>query len=120
MGWLADIRGTIVALDTAPLIYFMEENPKYLRPVKSFFKLMDEGEIEVVTSTLTLTEVLVQPMRKGNKELADQYRDVLLGAKNLRTVPLMPNIAEEAASLRATHNIKTPDTRRHSHCHCHQ
>ncbi len=31
-----------------------------------------------VTSTLTLTEVLVYPLRSGNVELAGQYRDILL------------------------------------------
>ncbi|WP_430014098.1 hypothetical protein ACQY1Y_05045 [Microcystis ichthyoblabe FBCC-A1114] len=36
-----------------------------------------------VTSTLTLTEVLVHPLRSGNVELAGQYRDILLDQENL-------------------------------------
>jgi len=36
-----------------------------------------------VTSTLTLTEVLVYPLRSGNVELAGQYRDILLDQENL-------------------------------------
>ena len=39
-----------------------------------------------VTSTLTLTEVLVHPLRSGNVELAGQYRDILLDQENLITV----------------------------------
>ena len=30
MEWLEALRGTVVALDTAPLIYLIEEHPTYL------------------------------------------------------------------------------------------
>lgn len=30
MEWLVQLQGQIVGLDTAPLIYFIEENPNYL------------------------------------------------------------------------------------------
>ena len=30
MEWLVQLRGQILGLDTAPLIYFVEENPDYL------------------------------------------------------------------------------------------
>jgi len=59
MEWLKALRGTIVGLDTAPLIYFIEENPSYLPRVRPFFEAIDRGDIQVVTSVLTLTEVLV-------------------------------------------------------------
>lgn len=62
-----------------------------------------------VTSTLTLTEVLVHPLRSGNVELACQYRDILLDQENLITVPISVEIAEVAAQLRARQNLRTPD-----------
>jgi len=31
MEWLAQLQGQIVGLDTAPLIYFIEENSTYLK-----------------------------------------------------------------------------------------
>jgi len=62
-----------------------------------------------VTSTLTLTEVLVYPLRSGNVELAGQYRDILLDQENLITVPISVEIAEVAAQLRARQNLRTPD-----------
>ena len=37
MGWLTKLSGKTVALDTSPLIYFMEENPVFLDAVKPFF-----------------------------------------------------------------------------------
>ena len=63
----------------------------------------------MVTSTLTLTEVLVHPYRDGNQTLAEQYFQTLLNARNLRTVPLSPAIAAEAARIRAAYQLKTPD-----------
>jgi hypothetical protein len=57
MEWLKALYGTIVGLDTAPLIYFMEKDPTYIPLVHPFFEAVERGEIQVVTSTLTLTEV---------------------------------------------------------------
>jgi predicted nucleic acid-binding protein len=107
--WVAALRGKVVGLDTTPLIYFIEENPTYLAMVCPFFEAMDRGEFSVVTSTLTLLEVLVHPFRHGDTKLAQQYRDILLNAEGLTTILLSQDIAEEAARLRAAHNIRTPD-----------
>jgi hypothetical protein len=34
MEWLNKLQGKIIGLDTAPLIYFIEENPTYLEVTK--------------------------------------------------------------------------------------
>ena len=78
MEWINQLQGKIVGLDTAPLIYFIEQNPNYLKIVREFFQAMERGEFQVVTSTLTLTEVLVHPLRNGYIELAQQYQDILM------------------------------------------
>jgi len=70
---------------------------------------VDRGELRVVTSVLTLTEVLVHPMRRGDHDLADQYRRILLHADQITTVPVSEGVAEEASRLRARHNLRTPD-----------
>lgn len=109
MEWLIQLQGQVVGLDTAPFIYFIEQNEAYLELVRAFFQAMSQGEFQVVTSTLTLTEVLVHPLRSGNVELAEQYRDIVLDQENLITVPVSVEIAEVAAQLRATQNLRTPD-----------
>lgn len=108
MEWINDLQGKTVGLDTAPLIYFIEENPTYIEAVKLFFEAMDRAEFSVVTSTVTLLEVLVHPLRSNNRELAAEYRDILLNSK-LMTLEVSSAIAEHAAQLRATHNVRTPD-----------
>lgn len=37
MEWLVNLQGQIVGLDTAPLIYFIEQNPRYLEVIHAFF-----------------------------------------------------------------------------------
>lgn len=108
MEWVNDLQGKTVGLDTAPLIYFIEENPYYIEAVRLFFEAMDKGNFTVVTSTVTLLEVLVHPLRSNNKELAAEYRDILLNSR-LMTLEISNAIAEQAARLRATHKIRTPD-----------
>ena len=103
------LRGTLVGLDTAPLIYLIEEHATYIPLVRPFFEALDRDEFRVVTSTLTLTEVLIHPMRHGDHELANRYRDTLLHATSLTTMPVPEEIAEQAAELRARHNLRTPD-----------
>jgi predicted nucleic acid-binding protein len=78
--WISDLRTKTIGLDTAPLIYFIEENPTYLQTVKLFFEAMDRGEFTVVTSMVTLLEVLVHPLRRNNTALATEYRDILLNS----------------------------------------
>jgi predicted nucleic acid-binding protein len=109
MEWLKTLYGTVVGLDTAPLIYFIEKHPKYTPLVHPFFEAVERGDIQVVTSTLTLTEVLVHPLRQGDHKLVGQYSRILLNARNFTTLPVSPSIAAEAARIRAAYGARTPD-----------
>lgn len=109
MEWVDALRGSIVGLDTTPLIYFIEENPDYIHLVRPFFEALDRGDFAAVTSVVTLLEVPVHPLQHGDKELAEQYRVILLGAEGLRTVMLSAELAEEAAQMRANYGLRTPD-----------
>jgi predicted nucleic acid-binding protein len=109
MGWIDALRGTVVGLDTAPLIYLIEEHPVYLPGVRPFFEAAHRREFRIVTSILSLTEVLVHPMRLGDHALVSQYRRILLQADQITVVPVSEIVAEEAAQLRARHSLRTPD-----------
>jgi predicted nucleic acid-binding protein len=110
MEWVKALKpGQLIALDTAPLIYFIEEHPIYLPIVTPFFEKLDQGKIKVVTSVITLSEVLVKPLRDGETKLAQQYRDILLNINGLITVEVSIDIAEKAAQLRSQYSLRTPD-----------
>jgi predicted nucleic acid-binding protein len=98
-----------VAIDTAPFIYFIEKNPAFLQLVAPFFAALDRGEFRAVTSTITLTEVLVHPLRHGNQALAARYFHILTTSRNLAVLPVSDAIASEAAAMRAKHGFRTPD-----------
>lgn len=109
MGWVDELSDQCIGLDTAPLIYYIEEHPTYLPIVDPFFDALANGRVLAVTSTITLVEVLAQPLRQHNTFLVDRYRSLLLATRNLTIHALAPAIAEEAARLRATYTLRTPD-----------
>lgn len=110
MEWINQLQGQVVGLDTAPLIYFMEQNPNYIEMMRLFFKAFNRGDFRIVTSTVTLVEVLVHPLRQKNTPLAQEYREILMNQESLTVVELTPDIAETAAQLRATYNLRSPDS----------
>jgi predicted nucleic acid-binding protein len=109
MEWIEALQGQIIALDTAPLIYFIEEHPTYLPILDPFFENIEKGSIQVVTSIITLSEVLVKPLRDGDTQLAQQYRDILCNVEGLTTVEISIDIAEKMAQLRSQYSLRTPD-----------
>jgi predicted nucleic acid-binding protein len=109
MGWVEDLRGKTVGLDTAPLIFYIEDHPTYADLLAPFFEAVKSGEIRIVTSTVTLLEVLVHPLKRGDESLAHEYNDILLSSPYIFTVPVTPATAQTAAELRAMSKLKTPD-----------
>lgn len=110
MEWINQLQGQVVGLDTAPLIYFMEQNPNYIEMMRLFFSSFARGDFRMVTSTVTLVEVLVHPLRQRNSILAQEYREILMNQESLTVVELTSDIAETAAQLRATYNLRSPDS----------
>jgi predicted nucleic acid-binding protein len=100
---------TSLGLDTAPIIYFMEANPKYDDRVTEIFQRIDVGVIESVTSVITLLEVLVLPLRSGNTALQLKYTDLLLHSLHVETHAITAAVVQRAADLRARYNLRTPD-----------
>ncbi len=66
------VANKLVAFDSAPLIYYIEENPKYLPVADELFDSIDQGLTHGITSVLTLLEVLVLPLRTDHGELAEE------------------------------------------------
>lgn len=98
-----------VALDTAPFIYFIEENPTYINIVEPLFQEISRGNLRAFTSHITLIEVLIKPMEEHNDDLIKRYSEILNESDNLFLSDVDKEIAMEAARLRATHKLKIPD-----------
>jgi predicted nucleic acid-binding protein len=98
-----------VALDSAAFIYFIEEHPKYLPLLGPLFTEADRGAREIVTSAVTLLEVLVVPYRAEDARLADRYEALLTRSRGVRLVELERPLLKRAAQIRARHGVRAPD-----------
>jgi len=110
MGLREDLGAGPTALDTALFIYYIEENEAFLPLAAPIFEDVASGRRELVTSSLTLLEVLVVPYRAGNLDLAARYEAYLLQSRGLRMVEIGRPQLRMAAQLRALHpSMRTPD-----------
>ncbi|MCB9154601.1 MAG: PIN domain-containing protein [Caldilineae bacterium] len=98
-----------LGVDSAPFIYYIEEHPTYLAHVVGFSGGRYTAQIELVTSTITVSEVLIHPLRLGADHLRDEYLDLFLNSANLEIQSIDIDVAQRAAALRAAHNIRLPD-----------
>lgn len=99
----------VVYIDTVPFIYFTEKHPAYFDKMQVIFKNLTESDIDILTATLTLTEVLMKPIQAQNKYLQNEYRSLVMNTRNISPIVINTTIAIKAAELRAQYNLKTPD-----------
>lgn len=110
MAWIDALKGQLIALDTSPMIYYLEEKQDYIDLLDPLFDMLDDGKCSMVTSVITLAEGLVIPIRANDSELARKWHDFLYTTGNFTTVDVYPQIAERAAQIRAAFpKIKVPD-----------
>jgi len=110
MGIIKKLKSKNVFLDTAPLIYYIEENSKYLSLLNKLFLANSNGEFLFQTSVITLLEVLVHPMRENEQQLVEEYQNILCNSPSIDIIDLTIDIAIKAAALRAKYGLKTPDS----------
>lgn len=97
-------------VDSAPLIYYVEENSTYLEMMRVVVKIVDETDLVAYSSVLTLAEVLVLPLRKGDQGLVQAYQEILLTGDDYELVVITPEVAVTAAEIRARFGLGTPDS----------
>lgn len=97
-------------VDSAPLIYYVEENPAYVEKMRAIVSIVDETDLVAYSSVLTLAEVLVMPLRQRDQRLVQAYREILVAGDDYALVALSPEIAVTAAEIRARYGLGTPDS----------
>jgi predicted nucleic acid-binding protein len=109
MGLIDDLRPGVVGVDTAVFIYFIEEAPVWLPVVRPLFLAADAGQLTLVTSAVTLLEVLVVPYRANNHALAARYESLLTQSRGVQLIEVTRAQLRWAAQLRALTGVRTPD-----------
>ncbi len=97
MGWVDKLHGRLIAIDTAPIIYFIEQHATFGPVVEPLFDAIDAAQVRAVTSVLTLCEVLVHPLKNHDEGLARLYNDTLLSSPNIDTLPITATVCQLAA-----------------------
>ena len=90
-------------------IYGVEKHPIYAPPLRPLWESVARGDLEVVSSELTLLETLVGPLKTGDSALETDYESFFV-FPGIRLHPITPLILRAAARLRALVNrLRTPD-----------
>lgn len=108
MGLAEDAGPGAVALDAVAFIYYIEDDPRYAPLLEPIFRRAGR-DVTVVTSAMTLLEVLALPIRRGQAQLADRYDQLLTRSRGVTLVDITRDQLRAAASLGAVLPIKTPD-----------
>ncbi|MQL51524.1 PIN domain-containing protein [Desulfofundulus thermobenzoicus] len=98
-----------VLIDTNIAIYFLENNPVFGQGAGELFQMVEAGKIRAYLSVISVTELLVKPLRAGNEELVEKIMLFINYFPNLEVIDLTRDIAVRAAEVRAATNLKVPD-----------
>jgi uncharacterized protein len=92
-------------LDSAPIIYLIEQRQPFATSVRS--KLAGTGIIPI-TSELARLECRVKPMHDRNLILLQDFDDYFNNTI-AEIIPLTRDVVDRATEIRAQFNFKTPD-----------
>jgi predicted nucleic acid-binding protein len=98
----------VVYLDANPVIYSVEKHPVFGPLLQPVWQAAQSSPVEIVSSELVLLEVLVGPLKAGDSVLADTYEQ-LFQQPQTRLIPISLAVLREAARIRATTTLRTPD-----------
>jgi predicted nucleic acid-binding protein len=96
-----------IFFDTNLFIYMFEGlEPFRSQALEIRKRMIDRGD-QIVTSAMTLGEILVKPTRLGQASLIDEYDRAV--RSTARVISFDPSAAWRYASLRATHTLRNAD-----------
>ena len=93
--------------DTNLFVYLLEGRGESAEQVLSLRRRMLERKDELVTSALTLGEILVKPMEAGDAGMADDYERAI--AATATVVPFDRATTTPFAAIRRDRSIRPPD-----------
>jgi predicted nucleic acid-binding protein len=96
----------LLLLDSAPIIYFLEDHPKFGPRFRILFEEHARGNVHFAVTTITIAEVLVGPLSVGDESLVRRYRSIL---ESWQVVALDAEIAESAARVRTSFRLRLAD-----------
>jgi predicted nucleic acid-binding protein len=99
-----------IYLDTNILIPAMEGSGEDAALAIRLIDLQAQARLDLVTSEVTLSEVLVVPLRRSDDHLVDAYLGLMTREHRFDLVPVSREILIESSHIRARSSAKLPDS----------
>lgn len=99
----------VVGLDACIFIYQFENHPTYAPLCSAVIGLIEDGKVEACTSAISLSEVLVKPMKLKRHEEVLLLDQAMHDIPHLSLIPIDSAIAKIAAHFRAQYSFRLPD-----------
>lgn len=110
MGILELIAERRIYIDSNPIIYLVEQYPRFNDVLSELFGLIDSAQILATTSELTVAEVLVKPIRDQLSGLQQSFEQRLQTSGGLIVAEIDRPILVRAAEIRAVQTtLRLPD-----------
>lgn len=97
-----------IFLDTNFFIYLIEGSGANGSRARYLLRAFSARKDEILTSVMTLGELLVQPMRLGDRQMVQTYRRIL-HSPGISLLPFLEDAAETFARIRLDKGIRPPD-----------
>jgi predicted nucleic acid-binding protein len=101
-------RGKVYT-DANILIYAMEGHDTYGPALAKLLLAIEDGTVRGLTSELSLTEVLVGPLRDNDTVGCAVFELLLEAGSSLKTVAVDRAVLRRSAEIRATSRARLPD-----------
>ena len=108
MGRVTVPASGLIYIDSCVLIYGIERVEPYFSCASALWPV-EGARPQIITSALTLLEVLVKPFREKNDSLGQAYRESIMSPEGVQCIPITLPLLESAARIRAEFGLRTPD-----------
>lgn len=98
-----------IFLDSAPMIYHLEDIEPYSTLTAEVFTALAKGNLEGVLSTVSVTELLTKPFKEARDKQIAVLEAFVLSIPHTQLVVPTYAIAKQAARLRGKYGLRTPD-----------
>jgi predicted nucleic acid-binding protein len=103
------LSGSRVYFDVNPIIYFIEQNTQFAEAVTPVFEMIGDGSIVAYTSELSLTEILIKPIRDNLNQVIQAHKELLLDPELFTLISPNQDTFLLAAELGGKMSMRTPD-----------
>ncbi len=98
-----------IAFDANVFIYLFEGSGALSRAAAAVLDAISNGRATGLAATITLSEVVVGPVRAGDETMAERYLDAIRSIEHLHVVPATVEIAADAGIVRGRRGLTLAD-----------